>query len=232
MTKQSVSDKTPALAILFDLDGTLMDSNYQHVVAWQEAFRSKGLEIPNARIHRCVGMSGRLMLRSLLTQLGQNIGSRKIEQLEDIHKRNFEKRLSSVRMLPGARELLRDLSHRGVKWAVATGGDRETVERMIKPLRIPAPTPVITADHVNEAKPDPDVFLMAARRLNIDLKDCIVVGDSVWDILGSRRAKALGVGLLCGGYGAAELERAGAYRVYKDPADFHEHLAEVGIQLD
>ena len=120
---------------------------------------------------------------------------------------------------PAARELLKDLSRRGVKWAIATGGDRETVQRMTKPLHIPAKTPVITGDHVEKAKPDPDVFLMAAQRLGMELTDCIVVGDSVWDILGARRAKAIGVGLLCGGYSAAELDQAGAYRVYKDPAD-------------
>ena len=103
---------------------------------------------------------------------------------------------------------------------------------MIKPLHIPAKAPVITADHVEKAKPDPDVFLMAAQRLGVELTDCIVVGDSVWDILGARRAKALGVGLLCGGYSTAELEQAGAYKVYKDPADLHAHLAEIGIQVD
>jgi HAD superfamily hydrolase (TIGR01549 family) len=230
MTKPSTGEKTPTPAILFDLDGTLMDSNYEHIDAWREAFRTKGLEIPSARIHRCVGMSGKLMVRALFTELGRTIGPGKIEQLEKLHKRNFEKRLSSVHMLPGASELLKDLSRRGVKWAIATGGDTETVERMIKPLHIPAKAPVITADHVEKAKPDPDVFLVAARRLGMELTDCIVVGDSVWDILGARRAKAIGVGLLCGGYSAAELEQAGAYRVYKDPADLQVHLAEIGIQ--
>jgi len=230
MTKPSAGEKTPMPALLFDLDGTLMDSNYEHIAAWHEVFRSKGVEIPNARIHRCVGMSGKLMVRAIFTELGRNIGPRKIEQLEELHKRKFGKRLPSIRTLPGARELLKDLSRRGIKWAIATGGDPESVKRMIEPMHIPAKAPVITADHVEKAKPDPDVFLMAARRLDVEMRDCIVVGDSVWDILGARRAKALGVGLLCGGYSAAELEQAGAYRVYKDPADLHVHLAEIGIQ--
>ena len=230
MTKPPGSKKSPTPAILFDLDGTLLDSNYEHIAAWREAFRTIGLEIPSARIHRYVGMSGRLMVRAIFTQLGRKIDSRKIEQLEQLHHRNFGRKLPYIRMLPGARELLKDLFRRRVKWAVATGGDRKTVEHMIKPLHIPSQAPVITADHVEKAKPDPDVFLMAARHLGIDLSDCIVVGDSVWDILGARRAKALGVGLLCGGYSVAELERAGAYRVYKDPADLHVHLAEIGIE--
>jgi beta-phosphoglucomutase-like phosphatase (HAD superfamily) len=107
MTKPSTGEKTPTPAILFDLEGTLMDSNYEHIVAWREAFRTKGLEIPSARIHRCVGMSGRLMIRILLTELGRTIGPREIERLEKIHKRNVEKRLSSVYILPRARKLLR-----------------------------------------------------------------------------------------------------------------------------
>jgi HAD superfamily hydrolase (TIGR01549 family) len=232
VTKPSVDEKTATPAILFDLDGTLMDSNYEHIAAWREVFRTIGLDIPSARIHRFVGMSGQLMVRALFTELDRKISLRRIEHLEKVHKRNFEKKLPSIRMLPGARELLKDLSRRSVKWAIATGGDRETVERMIKPLHISAKAPVITGDHVEKAKPDPDVFLMAAQRLGVELTDCIVVGDSVWDILGARRAKAIGVGLLCGGYSAAELEQAGAYRVYRDPADLQVHLAEIGIQPD
>ena len=102
---------------------------------------------------------------------------------------------------------------------------------MIRHLPVSAATPVITADHVEQAKPDPDVFLIAAQELGVALSDCIVVGDSIWDLLGARRAKALGVGLRCGGYGEAELVQAGAYRVYKDPADLLDHLSEIGISL-
>jgi phosphoglycolate phosphatase-like HAD superfamily hydrolase len=100
---------------------------------------------------------------------------------------------------------------------------------MIRPLRIPSGVPVITADHVARAKPDPDVFLEAAQRLGVPLKDCIVVGDSVWDLLGARRAKALGVGVLSGGYGEEELIQAGAYRVYKNLAELLERIAEIGV---
>jgi phosphoglycolate phosphatase-like HAD superfamily hydrolase len=88
---------------------------------------------------------------------------------------------------------------------------------------------IITADDVDQAKPEPDLFLVAARRLGVALNDCIVVGDSVWDLLGARRAKALGVGLLCGGSGLAELIQAGAYRIYEHPADLLDHLPEIGV---
>ncbi|NDQ57420.1 MAG: HAD family hydrolase [Acidipila sp.] len=217
-------------AILFDLDGTLLDSNYEHVAAWRQALREEGLEIPDSRIHRCIGMSGRLLVRTLFAEKGKVAGPRMVDRLEKLHQRNFRKRISSVQPLPGARQILAFLSGRKIQWAIATGGDQKTVGQMIKPLRVPESSPVITADHVRHAKPSPDVFLEAAERLGFALSDCIVVGDSVWDLLGARRAKALGVGLLCGGYGAAELEQAGAYRVYKDPLDLLNHIGELGVQ--
>jgi phosphoglycolate phosphatase-like HAD superfamily hydrolase len=91
--------------------------------------------------------------------------------------------------------------------------------------------PLITRDDVERAKPDPDLFLAAALRLGVDITASVVVGDSVWDLLAARRARALGVGLLSGGYGAEELEQAGAYRVYQDPLDLLRHLDEVGVRI-
>jgi phosphoglycolate phosphatase-like HAD superfamily hydrolase len=90
--------------------------------------------------------------------------------------------------------------------------------------------PIVTRDQVKYAKPDPDLFLAAADRLGIPIGGAVVVGDSVWDLLAARRAHALGVGFLSGGYGKEELERAGAYRVYADPADLLAHLDEVGVR--
>jgi phosphoglycolate phosphatase-like HAD superfamily hydrolase len=97
-------------------------------------------------------------------------------------------------------------------------------------LHVPADVPVVTRDQVRYAKPDPDLFLAAAARLGVAIHDSIVVGDSVWDLLAARRARALGVGLLSGGYGQEELERAGSYRVYQDPLDLLTHLDELGIR--
>lgn len=218
-------------AILFDLDGTLLDSNYEHVLAWRLALRHEGVEIPNAFLHRCIGMRGELLIKAAFKENGRTFRDRTRERLEKLHKRHFEQALSSINPLPGSGALLRALSRRKIPWAIATGGDKHTVLKMIRPLPISAATPVITADHVEHAKPDPDVFLIAAQELGVALSDCIVVGDSIWDLLGARRAKALGVGLRCGGYGEAELQQAGAYRVYKDPADLLDHLSEIGISL-
>ena len=101
---------------------------------------------------------------------------------------------------------------------------------MIALLRVPDGVPVVTRDQVAHAKPDPDLFLAAAEQVGADIEDSVVVGDSVWDLLAARRARALGVGLLSGGYGEEELARAGAYRVYADPADLLAHLDEVGVR--
>jgi phosphoglycolate phosphatase-like HAD superfamily hydrolase len=135
-----------------------------------------------------------------------------------------------VRPLPEARELLRYLSELNVPWAIATSGYEETARPVIDLLGVGGDVPVVTRDQVGHAKPDPDLFLAAAERLGVNIEDSVVVGDSVWDLLAARRARALGVGLLSGGYGQDELERAGAYRVYQDPADLLRHLDEVGVR--
>jgi HAD superfamily hydrolase (TIGR01509 family) len=138
----------------------------------------------------------------------------------------------TVRPLPGARDLLAQLTHRRVPWAVATSGWIESARPTLDMLGIPPAVPVVTRDQVEHAKPDPDLFLAAAQRLGVPITDSVVVGDSVWDLLAAQRARALGVGLLSGGYGQDELERSGAYRVYQDPADLLRHLDEVGVRED
>ena len=137
--------------------------------------------------------------------------------------------MHSVEPLPGANALLKVLTRGRIPWAIATGGDQRTVSKMTRALHLPPAAHVITADDVGEAKPEPDVFVAAAQQLGVTLSDCIVIGDSVWDLLAARRAKALGVALLSGGYGMAELTEAGAFRVYADPADLLDHLAEIGV---
>jgi HAD superfamily hydrolase (TIGR01549 family) len=172
-----------------------------------------------------------LLVRTVLSELGRSPSPAKIEHFEKLHKHNFARRVSSLGTLPGARELLAHLSRETVPWAIGTSGDQKTVAMMIKPLRVPWSVPVVTGD-VAHAKPHPDVFLAAANRLNVALPNCFVVGDSVWDLLAARRAKAIGIGLLSGGYGKAGLEQAGAYRVYKDPAEMLQNIGEIGIDSE
>lgn len=221
-----------AVAFLFDLDGTLIDSVYQHVLAWREATQAAGIELPVWRIHRQIGMSGGLMLNALLRETGRPVSKKEAEHIQAVHAKAFAEQASSLRILPGAQELLDTLAAEGVAHAIATSGRLHNARHALKLLKLRDDVPIVTRDDVRFAKPDPDLFLAAGQRLNVPMSRCVIVGDSVWDLLAARRAFGLGVGLLSGGYGREELERAGAYRVYQDPAELLRHLDEVGVRLD
>jgi HAD superfamily hydrolase (TIGR01509 family) len=217
-------------AFLFDLDGTLVDSVYQHVLAWREALETAGIQLAVWRIHRRIGMSGGLLANALGRETGRRFSAEEVTHLQSEHARAYARLAAQVRPLPGARELLTYLSHASVPWAIATSGRLAAARPALDLLDLPANAVVVTRDAVERAKPDPDLFVTAARQLDADVTAAVVVGDSVWDLLAAHRARALGVGLLSGGYGQDELERAGAYRVYHDPADLLRHLDEVGVR--
>ena len=216
-------------AFLFDLDGTLVDSVYQHVLAWREALETEGIDLSVWRIHRKIGMSGGLFTNMLLRETGLELDQRRIERLQRLHADAYKRYSASITPLPGARALLETLTSANIPWAIATSGRMETAGPVLETLGVDlSRTPVVTRDQVKYAKPEPDLFLTAAHRLGVSIEVASVVGDSVWDMLAARRARSLGIGLLSGGYGPEELERAGAYRVYEDPADLLKHLDEVG----
>lgn len=225
----SIHTSTPAF--LFDLDGTLVDSVYQHVLAWKEALECCGIELSVWRIHRRIGMSGGLFAKALLRETGRPVTAEEAEQLQRCHAEAYARQVAEVRPLPGAMDLLASLTRAGVRWAIATSGRGEFAGQTLRILNIGPDVVVVTRDQVERAKPDPDLFLAAANRLGADVETSVVVGDSVWDLLAAQRAKALGVGLLSGGYGQDELERAGAYRVYQDPRDLLFHLDELGVRI-
>jgi HAD superfamily hydrolase (TIGR01549 family) len=220
---------SPQTAFLFDLDGTLVDSVYQHVLAWHDALTQEGIPISIWRIHRKIGMSGGLFTNILLRETGLDISQERLDRLRKYHAESYSARSKAIPPLPGARELLAYLTEAKIPWAIATSGRMETARQNIANLGVdPDRAAVVTRDQVRYAKPDPDLFIEAARRINVPIENSCVVGDSVWDLLAARRARALGIGLLSGGYGQDELERAGAYRVYEDPADMLKHIDEVG----
>jgi HAD superfamily hydrolase (TIGR01509 family) len=225
-----MTDQRKPPAFLFDLDGTLVDSVYQHVVAWREALKRGGIDLSVWRIHRRIGMSGGLLVQALLSETGVELGPDDVERLQARHAELYAEQIPSVDALPGAAELLAYLTEAKVPWAIATSGRARGAQPMLAKLGAPAETVLITRDEVERAKPDPDLFLAAAERLNVDASNAMVVGDSSWDILAARRAGAIGVGLMSGGYGRGELERAGAFRVYEDPADMLRHLHELGVR--
>jgi HAD superfamily hydrolase (TIGR01549 family) len=228
----SIADyrEPPGPAFLFDLDGTLIDSVYQNVIAWRNALASQDIDLSVWRIHRRIGMSGGLFVSALLRETGRFLSDQEIDSLMADHAAEYMAQLGSVTALPGARDLLAALTEQGVPWAIATSG-RAAVARLALPLLgLPDDAPMVTRDMVRHAKPDPDLFLAAAALIGVDPEAAWVVGDSVWDMLAARRARALGIGLLSGGYGREELERAGAYRVYADPAELLVRADEVGVR--
>jgi HAD superfamily hydrolase (TIGR01549 family) len=226
-----VTDPIGQPALLFDLDGTLVDSVYQHVLAWRAALAGAGIELSVWRIHRRIGMSGGLFVNALVRETGRELTPDELQRLQEAHLHGFLEQQAQIHPLPGARELLRHLTGIGIPWAIATSGTRLSAGPAVAMLEVPDGTTVVTRDQVPFAKPDPHLFIAAAERLKVDVQDAIVVGDSVWDMLAAQRARALGVGLLSGGYGREELERAGAFRVYNDPADLKDHLYELGIRV-
>ena len=228
MAREMTVRSSPAL--IFDLDGTLVDSVYQHVLAWHEALQSVGIELSVWRIHRRIGMSGGLFLRALSREIGRELPEETLSRLRTTHQESFVRQIGTIRPLPGARELLAALTAARIPWAIATSGSTGTARGTLEMLALPRDVPVVTRDQVAYAKPNPDLFLAAAARLAVDIAAAMVVGDSIWDLLAAHRAGALGVGLLSGGYGREELERAGAYRVYEDPRDLLGHLDELGVR--
>ncbi len=230
MTTPASYREPPAPVFLFDLDGTLIDSVYQHVIAWRGALSRLDIDLSVWRIHRRIGMSGGLFVSALLRETGRTLSDADIAMLQQAHREEYLAQIDSVRALPGAAELLAALTKREVPWAIATSSYQATATHALGLLGLPEDTPMITRDMVRHAKPDPDLFLAAAALLDVDPQHAFVVGDSVWDLLAARRAGSIGIGLMSGGYGREELERAGAYRVYADPADLLDRADEIGVR--
>jgi HAD superfamily hydrolase (TIGR01509 family) len=219
----------PMPALIFDLDGTLVDTVYAHVFAWQRALAEAGLAVDGWRIHRRIGMSGGLFTRAVARELGRDITTEEAERLQKRHGELFREFLPQRRALPGAPELLRALREAHVPYGIATSGRRPEIDASLAVLGIGPETIVVERGDVLRAKPAPDLFLACQQRLGVPVDDCFVIGDAVWDLLAARRARMLCIGLLSGGYGEDELTRAGAFRVYRDAAELHASLDELGV---
>ena len=179
--------ESPTPSFLFDLDGTLIDSVYQHVIAWRAALSAIGIDLSVWRIHRRIGMSGGLFVSALLRETGLSLSKADIDRLQEAHAEQYRAQMDTVTPLPGARELLGFLSGEGVRWAIATSGYAATARPALGLLGLPEDTPMVTRDLVRHAKPDPDLFLAAAALLDVEPRHAFVVGDSV---LGPARGAA------------------------------------------
>jgi HAD superfamily hydrolase (TIGR01549 family) len=216
-------------ALIFDLDGTLVDTVYAHVFAWQRAFAEIGRPIDGWKIHRRIGMSGGLFARAAAREIGRPLEDEEVVSVQRRHGELFRELQPDRRPLPGAVELLAELREKTIVHGIATSGRRPEIDASLNALGIADDTVVVERGDVSRAKPEPDLFLTCAERLRVRSGECYVVGDAVWDLLAARRAGMLSVGLLSGGYGEDELTRAGAFRVYRDPAELRTSLDELGI---
>jgi len=203
-------EAAPRTAVLFDIDGTLTDTNYLHALAWRRAFLDAGEDVATARIHRMIGAAGGVLLRELVG-----------DERDDIKagwRRHFDQLKPEIRAFPHAADLLRAVAARGAAVVLATSSEEEDVAALREAIGADDVVMAVTsAGDVEEAKPAPDVFTTALRKAGVDASSAIVVGDSVWDVEAAANAGLRAVTLLCGGFGRAELESAGAEAVYEDP---------------
>ena len=216
-------------AIIFDLDGTLIDTVYAHVFAWYRAFLEVGISIDGWKIHRHIGMSGGLFTRAAARELDRDISFEEERAIQDRHSKLFQELLPERRPLPGAIELLHYLRSNRIIHGIATSGSRPEIDQPLGALQVPSETVVIERGNVKRGKPEPDLFIACQERLGVSNEECYVVGDSTWDLLAARRARMLAIGLLTGGYGENELIKAGAYRIFKDPSDLLKSLDELDM---
>jgi HAD superfamily hydrolase (TIGR01509 family) len=218
-------------ALIFDVDGTLIDSVYTHVVSWQKSFAAEGTQVPAWCIHTKIGLSGKELALAIGRELGKPVSEEGADGLDKRHDAIMKKLLPRAEPLPGAVALLRRLREMNVPWGLATSGDRSGVEQALRSLGLSDNVVVVCKSDVDHAKPEPDLFLACQKRLKVPAKNCFVVGDAVWDMLAARRSGMLGIGLLTGGIGRAELTQAGAYRVYSDPAELDARRHELGLTI-
>jgi HAD superfamily hydrolase (TIGR01509 family) len=216
-------------ALIFDLDGTLVDTVYAHVFAWQRALDEVGMPVDGWKIHRRIGMSGGLFARAVAREVGRPLSDEEVGSIQRRHGELYRELLPERRPLPGAIELLRELREGGVVHGIATSGRRPEIDASLEALGVGPDTVVVERGDVQRAKPEPDLFLRCAERLGVTPDLCYVVGDAVWDLLAARRARMLSVGLLSGGYGEDELQAAGAFRVYRDADELRTSLDELGV---
>jgi HAD superfamily hydrolase (TIGR01509 family) len=219
-------------AVIFDLDGTLVDTVYGHTLAWWRVLQEAGLPVAAWKVHRLIGMSGGLITKAAAHEVGRDLPDDEVERLQQRHGEVYKSLMPDRHPLPGALDLLRHLRQSKIRHGIATSGKRQDAKPSLDVLDLPADMVVVDRTAVERAKPEPDLFLACQEKLGVSPSECYVVGDAVWDILAARRAGMLAIGLLSGGYGEQELAQAGAYRVYPDPSHLLDALYQLGLRAE
>jgi HAD superfamily hydrolase (TIGR01509 family) len=202
-------------AVLFDVDGTLVDSNYQHVTSWARAFVEVGHPVPAWRIHHSLGMDSSRLLEELLGDALDEVGDR----AKELHSTYYKEATRDLQPLPGARELLAHLHEAGVRVVLATSAPEDELAILREVLGADDSVDAMTnADDVETAKPEPDILKIALERAGVEAGDAVMIGDSRWDVVAAERSGIRAIGLLCGGIDREVLVEAGATETYDDPA--------------
>jgi HAD superfamily hydrolase (TIGR01509 family) len=203
-------------AILFDIDGTLVDSNYLHVEAWSHGFAGAGLEVDQWKVHRHIGMDSDQLLETLVPDATEP----QLEQAKTLNSAFYTDLMPRLRVFAGAREKIAELAKAGFTVVLATSAPDDELEVLRELLGVDEHLAVVTsAGDVDTAKPAPDLLHVALERAGVEASDAVMIGDSVWDMIAATRAGVRGIGVLTGGVSAAELRDAGAYVVYESVAD-------------
>lgn len=221
----TAADGKPA-AVLFDVDGTLVDSNYLHVHAWYRAFHDSDVDVEAWRIHRSIGMDGSTLLKSLAGGSDDDTRSR----LKELHSRYYKETTPLLRRLPGARELLEAVNELGLQIVLATSAPEDELAILRKVLASDDLVSEVTSSKdVDTAKPQPDIIDVALDRAGVDAEHAVFVGDAVWDVEACNRAGVPTIAVLSGGVSRGELEKAGAQAVFENAEELRQQLGNTLI---
>ena len=214
------------IAVLFDIDGTLVDSNYLHVEAWQHAFEEMGSHVDAWRIHRSIGQDGDQLITSLVGEKNDTWTA----EATRLNARYYTELTPRLRPFAGTRTLLRELADRGVVIVLATSAPEEELEILLRVIDADDVIHATTnADDVDTAKPEPDIVQVALSRAGVDAEHAIFIGDSVWDMKAAVRAGVTPYGVLSGGIAGDLLTDAGARAIFDGPGDLLTRLDEIAL---
>ncbi|WP_314193956.1 HAD family hydrolase [uncultured Arthrobacter sp.] len=214
-------------AVLFDVDGTLIDSAYIHTLAWWQAFRQSGFDVPMARIHRCVGMGGARLVDNLLP----DSRDREVDEaILSAHSGVFGTFWPSLRAFDGARDLLAKCSQGGLAVALASSAREQDLNALRSALSADGFIDAATsANDAENSKPEPDILVAALEAVGVHASGAVYVGDAVWDVMAASKIGIPTIALTCGGTSEAELRDVGAAEVYQGPRELLDNLGRSAI---
>lgn len=211
--------------VVLDVDGTLVDTTYQHTLLWVRILDEIGVTVPAWKLHRAVGMGGDRLVSHVA---GDQVEEEHGDQLRERHDKAFDEIIDEIKPLPGAAELLSELRSRGLEVVLASSGVEEQTQRLLEKLgaeEMSEGSP--SSDDVDASKPAPDLIEKAIEQ--VSGSQAVMIGDAVWDIQAANKAGVFSIGLLCGGFGEGELRDAGADLVFESPQDLLEHLDQTPL---